>query len=143
MLKQTPFDFSTQVSTEEGKHLATQFGCPFYETSAALRHYIDDAFYTLIREIRRKENQRVILVNQHLNVDLIEIHYSYSNFFFGSQATVRARKRLIRIDVADGGEFVRFLHLFFVAGDEIEHQPGTINDVCVCVLIKHRVRIKL
>lgn len=63
--------------------------------------------------------------------------------FFGSQATVRVRKRLIRIDVADGGEFVRFLHLFFVAGDEIEHQPGTINDVCVCVLIKHRVRIKL
>lgn len=45
-----------QVTTEEGKHLATQFGCPFYETSAALRHYIDDAFYTLIREIRRKEN---------------------------------------------------------------------------------------
>ncbi|XP_055303993.1 GTP-binding protein Rit2 [Sitodiplosis mosellana] len=47
-----------KVSTEEGKHLATQFGCPFYETSAALRHYIDDAFYTLIREIRRKEGQR-------------------------------------------------------------------------------------
>lgn len=43
-----------EVSTEEGKHLATQFGCPFYETSAALRHYIDDAFYTLIREIRQR-----------------------------------------------------------------------------------------
>lgn len=52
--------FAHQVTTEEGKHLATQFGCPFYETSAALRHYIDDAFFTLIREIRRKEGQRVI-----------------------------------------------------------------------------------
>lgn len=50
-----------QVTTEEGKHLATQFGCPFYETSAALRHYIDDAFYMLIREIRRKENQQVCI----------------------------------------------------------------------------------
>lgn len=48
-----------KVSTEEGKTLATQLGCPFYETSAALRHYIDDAFYTLIREIRRKEEKRV------------------------------------------------------------------------------------
>lgn len=53
--------FYFQVSTEEGKNLASQLGCPFYETSAALRHYIDDAFYTLIREIRRKEAQRVSL----------------------------------------------------------------------------------
>lgn len=51
----------SQVTTEEGKHLATQFGCPFYETSAALRHYIDDAFYTLIREIRKKEADRVCI----------------------------------------------------------------------------------
>lgn len=48
-----------RVTTEEGKHLASEFGCPFYETSAALRHYIDDAFYTLVREIRKKESQRV------------------------------------------------------------------------------------
>ncbi|KAL1377137.1 hypothetical protein pipiens_004227 [Culex pipiens pipiens] len=48
-----------KVSTEEGKTLAKQFGCPFYETSAALRHYIDEAFFSLVREIRRKEEQRV------------------------------------------------------------------------------------
>lgn len=52
-------EIQRKVTTEEGKQLATQLGCPFYETSAALRHYIDDAFYTLIREIRRKEAQRV------------------------------------------------------------------------------------
>ncbi|XP_039447804.1 GTP-binding protein Rit2 isoform X2 [Culex pipiens pallens] len=49
-----------KVSTEEGKTLAKQFGCPFYETSAALRHYIDEAFFSLVREIRRKEEQRTL-----------------------------------------------------------------------------------
>lgn len=47
------------VTTEEGKLLASEFGCPFYETSACLRHYIDDVFYTLVREIRKKDNKRV------------------------------------------------------------------------------------
>ncbi|XP_046865857.1 GTP-binding protein Rit2 isoform X2 [Drosophila willistoni] len=47
-----------RVTTEEGKNLANQFGCPFFETSAALRHYIDEAFYTLVREIRNKEIQK-------------------------------------------------------------------------------------
>lgn len=50
-----------RVSTQEGKNLAAQFGCPFFETSAALRHYIDEAFFTLVREIRRKESGRVSL----------------------------------------------------------------------------------
>lgn len=49
-----------KVSTEEGKNLAKQFGCPFYETSAALRHYIDEAFFSLVREIRRKEEHRTL-----------------------------------------------------------------------------------
>lgn len=50
---------SFQVSIEEGKNLANQFGCPFFETSAALRLYIDEAFYALVREIRRKEKQKL------------------------------------------------------------------------------------
>uniref|UniRef100_A0A182N857 Adenosine deaminase-like protein n=1 Tax=Anopheles dirus TaxID=7168 RepID=A0A182N857_9DIPT len=57
-----------KVSTEEGKNLAKQFGCPFYETSAALRHYIDEAFFSLVREIRRKEEQREL--HAHLNGSL-------------------------------------------------------------------------
>jgi Ras-like without CAAX 2 len=48
-----------KVSLEEGKALAMQFGCPFYETSAALRCNVDEVFYTLVREIRRKEAQKV------------------------------------------------------------------------------------
>ncbi|GBP27293.1 GTP-binding protein Rit2 [Eumeta japonica] len=47
-----------QVSTEEGRALATQLGCPFFETSAALRHFVDDTFHALVREIRRLERQR-------------------------------------------------------------------------------------
>jgi len=46
------------VSPDEGRALASEFGCPFYETSAALRHYVDDAFHTLVREIRLKERER-------------------------------------------------------------------------------------
>lgn len=48
-----------KVSTEEGKSLAAQLGCPFYETSAALRYNVDELFFSLVREIRRKELQKV------------------------------------------------------------------------------------
>ncbi|XP_051897523.1 GTP-binding protein Rit2-like isoform X2 [Pristis pectinata] len=44
-----------QVSHEEGMALAREYNCPFFETSAALRLYIDDVFYGMVREIRRKE----------------------------------------------------------------------------------------
>nr|KAF7394279.1 hypothetical protein H0235_016874 [Vespula pensylvanica] len=56
------FDLQHQreVSTEEGKALAEQLGCPFYETSAALRQFIDDAFYSLVRQIRAKERSQSI-----------------------------------------------------------------------------------
>ncbi|XP_008496402.1 GTP-binding protein Rit2 [Calypte anna] len=45
-----------QVSTEEGISLAREYACSFFETSAALRFYIDDVFHGLVREIRRKES---------------------------------------------------------------------------------------
>ncbi|XP_071642437.1 GTP-binding protein Rit2 [Temnothorax longispinosus] len=47
-----------KVTTEEGKALAEELGCPFYETSAALRQFIDDAFFSLIRQIRAKDRSR-------------------------------------------------------------------------------------
>uniref|UniRef100_A0A4W3IKX8 small monomeric GTPase n=1 Tax=Callorhinchus milii TaxID=7868 RepID=A0A4W3IKX8_CALMI len=46
-----------QVSKDEGMALARECNCPFFETSAALRLYIDDVFYGMVREIRRKEAQ--------------------------------------------------------------------------------------
>lgn len=48
-------EHSRKVSTEEGQVLARQLNCPFYETSAALRHFVDDVFHALIIEIRKKE----------------------------------------------------------------------------------------
>jgi len=42
-----------QVPTEEGKALARQFGCKFIETSAKSRQNVDQAFYDIVREIRR------------------------------------------------------------------------------------------
>lgn len=37
----------------EGEALARQFGCKFIETSAKSRINVDNAFYDLVREIRR------------------------------------------------------------------------------------------
>ncbi|TKA76269.1 hypothetical protein B0A55_01847 [Friedmanniomyces simplex] len=42
-----------QVSTEEGKQLARGFGCKFIETSAKSRINVDNAFYDIVREIRK------------------------------------------------------------------------------------------
>ncbi|KAK3883646.1 hypothetical protein Pcinc_012056 [Petrolisthes cinctipes] len=46
-----------KVSTEEGQALAQAWGCPFFETSAALRHFVDDAFHMLVREIRKRQSK--------------------------------------------------------------------------------------
>jgi GTPase KRas protein len=37
----------------EGQNLARQFGCKFIETSAKSRKNVDQAFYDIVREIRR------------------------------------------------------------------------------------------
>ncbi|XP_038643207.1 GTP-binding protein Rit1-like [Scyliorhinus canicula] len=49
-----------QVSKEEGAALSREFNCPFFETSAALRYFIDDVFHAMVREIRRKEKEAVL-----------------------------------------------------------------------------------
>jgi len=41
------------VSVEEGIRLAQEFGCPFIEVSSKARINIDEAFYGLVRDIRR------------------------------------------------------------------------------------------
>ncbi|BFZ58936.1 RAS1 protein [Savitreella phatthalungensis] len=42
-----------QVSQQEGRDLAKSFGCRFIEASAKQRINVDEAFYNLVREIRR------------------------------------------------------------------------------------------
>ncbi|KAI4165462.1 MAG: hypothetical protein LQ342_000872 [Letrouitia transgressa] len=46
-------DAERQVSKQEGQDLARQFGCAFIETSAKSRINVDNAFYDIVREIRR------------------------------------------------------------------------------------------
>ncbi|KAL5113414.1 RAS1 protein [Pleosporales sp. CAS-2024a] len=46
-------DGERQVSTQEGQNLAKTFGCKFIETSAKSRINVDNAFYDIVREIRR------------------------------------------------------------------------------------------
>ncbi len=45
-----------QVSRREGEAMAKEFGCPFFESSAALRHNVDEVFFEIVRCIRGKEN---------------------------------------------------------------------------------------
>lgn len=42
-----------QISSQEGRDLAKQFGCQYLETSAKMRINVDEVFYTVVREIRR------------------------------------------------------------------------------------------
>ncbi|KAI9842442.1 MAG: Ras GTPase [Thelocarpon superellum] len=42
-----------QVAKQEGEGLARSFGCKFIETSAKSRINVDNAFYNIVREIRR------------------------------------------------------------------------------------------
>ena len=50
--------YEREVSKEEGAQLARQFGCEFIETSAKQRINVDEAFSSLVREIRRYNRVR-------------------------------------------------------------------------------------
>jgi len=44
-----------EVSHQEGKDLAHQWNCPFFETSAKLKTNIEETFFCLVRKIREAE----------------------------------------------------------------------------------------
>lgn len=43
---------SRAIDVKAASDLAKQYGVPFIETSAKTRQGVDDAFYTLVREIK-------------------------------------------------------------------------------------------
>merc|ERR1711975_70811 len=47
-----------QVTSAEGQDLSKSFGCPIYETSAKARINVEEAFYELVREIRKDNNSK-------------------------------------------------------------------------------------
>lgn len=54
-----------QVSSQEGRDLAKQYGCQFVETSAKVRIHVDDAFYEVVRDIRRYNKEQEMNSNRH------------------------------------------------------------------------------
>lgn len=46
-------DLQRTVMSLEAQGLATSYGIPYVETSAKTRQGVEDAFYTLVREIRK------------------------------------------------------------------------------------------
>merc|ERR1719410_3025690 len=49
---------SKEVSKEEAKELASDWKCPYIETSAKSGHNADAAFYEVVKEIRRQQKQK-------------------------------------------------------------------------------------
>lgn len=68
--------------------VARQYGIPFVETSAKTRQGVDDAFYTLVREIRKDVSWIVILSPKILfqsfsrRLNLLLWILLFFNFFF-------------------------------------------------------------
>ena len=54
------------MSTEEGNRLSVQLNAPFFETSAVSRQCVDDVFHELVREIRRKEHDKLVAAEKVL-----------------------------------------------------------------------------
>ena len=48
---------SRNVNMKQAEELAINLSCPFIETSAKTRMGVDDAFYSLVREIRIKRKR--------------------------------------------------------------------------------------
>eukprot|EP01113_Clastostelium_recurvatum_P021092 TRINITY_DN2496_c0_g1_i3.p1 TRINITY_DN2496_c0_g1~~TRINITY_DN2496_c0_g1_i3.p1 ORF type:complete len:197 (+),score=46.39 TRINITY_DN2496_c0_g1_i3:86-676(+) len=50
-------DRQREVATSEGRELAASFHCPFFEASAMHRVNVEEAFFELVREVRREERK--------------------------------------------------------------------------------------
>ncbi|KAG2462692.1 RIT1 protein, partial [Polypterus senegalus] len=86
-----------QVSTDEGRGLAREFSCPFFETSAALRHYIDDVFIALVRQIRQRDKEAVLALerkNRKHASSVSDVFLERSDFFAAHLDTRPSSKSL-------------------------------------------------
>lgn len=53
------------IQTNVAKSLATSYNIPYIETSAKTRQGVDDAFYTLVREIRKYVSLLLLLLLEY------------------------------------------------------------------------------
>jgi len=57
-------DNERQVTKPEGEAMAKSWQCPFHETSALARINVEEAFYDLVREIKKEQNVNVNSKNE-------------------------------------------------------------------------------
>ena len=57
------------VTKEEGEALASQFGCPYFETSAKEHINVEEAFSQLVREVRQNIPRKTPPVNEETTGD--------------------------------------------------------------------------
>ena len=55
--------FCFQVSKERGEELAIEYGIKFMETSAKASINVEEAFFTLARDIKCKMEKRLVIIN--------------------------------------------------------------------------------
>ena len=67
-----------QVSKERGEELAVEYGIKFMETSAKASINVEEAFFTLARDIKAKMEKRLVRVKFNLDV---QKRISWSNSF--------------------------------------------------------------
>lgn len=53
---------SRAIDVKAASDLAKQYGVPFIETSAKTRQGVDEAFYTLVREIRKDVSRYILII---------------------------------------------------------------------------------
>ena len=68
--------FSMQVSKERGEELAIEYGIKFMETSAKASINVEEAFFTLARDIKAKMEKRLV---RHIKIAKSS-HFMCHNF---------------------------------------------------------------
>lgn len=57
-------DDKRQVTKDRGEQLAVEYGIKFMETSAKASINVEEAFYTLARDIKAKTEKRMVIVKE-------------------------------------------------------------------------------
>jgi len=69
-----------QVDMQQARDVARNYGIPFIETSAKTRMGVDDAFYTLVREIKKIWKRKVKTIKMELFVVEAGLALSFNTF---------------------------------------------------------------
>ena len=97
------------VDMNNAKEVAKNYGIPFIETSAKTRMGVDDAFYTLVREIRKDVSS---IPGKAMEKNVFEINVV--NFIFCKKNKSRFRVRSQGCEIFFPRNFRAFLHILLL-----------------------------